>query len=138
MPTTSDRPDQSAGCKGRPREKVRLSPRRLCQLRPSRPRPAVCCSATSSTGSGRGATLAEPRKRRISSLLVESISGNTSTVKPGKAGASATKELIQTTQKDGRQVEQLLRETREVAAWLEQREQAASIAGLYGNSRVAH
>lgn len=31
-----------------------------------------------------------------------------------------------------RQSEQLLRDTREVAAWLEQREQAASIAGLYG------
>jgi hypothetical protein len=31
-----------------------------------------------------------------------------------------------------RQVEQLLGETREVAGWLEQREQAASIAGLYG------
>jgi hypothetical protein len=31
-----------------------------------------------------------------------------------------------------RQVEQLLKETREVAVWLEQREQAASVAGLYG------
>ncbi len=30
------------------------------------------------------------------------------------------------------QVEQLLIETREVAAWLEQREQAATIEGLYG------
>jgi hypothetical protein len=29
-------------------------------------------------------------------------------------------------------VEQLLSETREVAAWLERRQQAASIAGLYG------
>jgi hypothetical protein len=32
-----------------------------------------------------------------------------------------------------RQVEKLIGETREVAAWLEQREQSASIAGLYGN-----
>jgi hypothetical protein len=31
-----------------------------------------------------------------------------------------------------RQVEQLLGENREIAAWLSQREQAASIAGLYG------
>jgi hypothetical protein len=31
-----------------------------------------------------------------------------------------------------RQIEQLLGETREVTTWLEQREQAASIAGLYG------
>ncbi len=97
MPTTSDRPDQSAGCSGRPSEKVRLSPRRLCQLRPSRPRPALCCSATSSVGSGRGAMpgpppLPEglPRKRRISSVLLESISGSTSTVKPGKPGATAS------------------------------------------------
>jgi hypothetical protein len=32
-----------------------------------------------------------------------------------------------------RQVEKLLGETREVAAWLEQHEQSASVAGLYGN-----
>ncbi len=36
-------------------------------------------------------------------------------------------------QKERRQVEQLLNETREVTGWLEQREQAASIAGLYGH-----
>ncbi|MCI0459209.1 MAG: hypothetical protein L0Z62_19815, partial [Gemmataceae bacterium] len=34
--------------------------------------------------------------------------------------------------KERRRVEQLLGETREVTGWLEQREQAASIAGLYG------
>ena len=31
-----------------------------------------------------------------------------------------------------RRIEQLLTETREVTTWLEQREQAATIAGLYG------
>jgi hypothetical protein len=31
-----------------------------------------------------------------------------------------------------RQIEQLLASTQEVTVWLEQREQAASIAGLYG------
>jgi len=31
-----------------------------------------------------------------------------------------------------KQVERLFKETAEVATWLEQREQAASIAGLYG------
>jgi hypothetical protein len=31
-----------------------------------------------------------------------------------------------------REVERLLHETRDVTTWLEQREQAASIAGLYG------
>jgi hypothetical protein len=33
-----------------------------------------------------------------------------------------------------RQVEQLAHQTGEVASWLEQREQAASIAGLYEHS----
>jgi hypothetical protein len=32
-----------------------------------------------------------------------------------------------------RQVEQLVSETREVATWLEQRQQATSVAALYGN-----
>jgi hypothetical protein len=32
-----------------------------------------------------------------------------------------------------RQVEKILAETREVASWLHQREQSASIAGLYGH-----
>jgi hypothetical protein len=36
-------------------------------------------------------------------------------------------------QKERRQVEQMLGEVREVTGWLEKREQAASIAGLYGH-----
>ena len=68
--------------------RARTSARRrgsLCHARPRRPRPAVCCSATSSTGSSCPA-----RARRISSLLVESISGRTSTVKPGSSGAACS------------------------------------------------
>jgi hypothetical protein len=34
--------------------------------------------------------------------------------------------------RERREIEQMLKDAREVAAWLEQREQAASIAGLYG------
>jgi energy-coupling factor transporter ATP-binding protein EcfA2 len=36
-------------------------------------------------------------------------------------------------QAERKQVEQVLRETNEVATWLEQREQAASVSGLYGH-----
>jgi len=53
--------------------------------RPSRPRPAVCCSATSSVGSHWPL-----RARRISSVLVESMVGSTSTVKPGNSGDTAS------------------------------------------------
>ena len=88
-PTARDRPDQSAGSSSRPRENVRLSPRWLSQLRPSRPRPAVWSSATSKVGSGRGAALELPLKRRISSLLLESMRGSISAVKPGRPGATA-------------------------------------------------
>ncbi|HYT93025.1 MAG TPA: GTPase domain-containing protein [Gemmataceae bacterium] len=42
-------------------------------------------------------------------------------------------EVAEQLQKERRQVEQLLGETKEVAGWLEQREQAASIVGLYGH-----
>jgi hypothetical protein len=86
-PTASDRPDQSAGASGRPSEKVSEADSSccgaLCQGRPSRPRPAVWRSATSSTGSTRPA-----RARRISSVLVESISATASTAKPGRSGAT--------------------------------------------------
>jgi hypothetical protein len=45
---------------------------------------------------------------------------------------SAPQELAQALLFERRGVEQLLGEIREVTGWLEQREQAASIAGLYG------
>jgi hypothetical protein len=41
-------------------------------------------------------------------------------------------EVAEVLRGERRQAEQLMGETREVAAWLERREQAASIAGLYG------
>src|SRR5665647_2505372 len=90
-PTASDRPDQSRGDKGNPKEKVNedISPVHvswaLSHERPRRPRPAVCCSASSKTGSNRPA-----RARRINSELVESICGNTSTLKPGRCPTTAS------------------------------------------------
>ncbi|HXG08288.1 MAG TPA: GTPase domain-containing protein [Gemmataceae bacterium] len=42
-------------------------------------------------------------------------------------------EVAEVLRGERRQVEQLLHETKEVATWLERREQAASIAGLYGH-----
>src|SRR3990167_471033 len=84
-PTASDRPDQFTGANGIPKENVSESPAWLCQARPMRPRPAVCCSATSNTGS-----TCPARARRISSVLVESTLGNTSTVNPGSCGATAS------------------------------------------------
>jgi hypothetical protein len=47
--------------------------------------------------------------------------------------ASIPAEVAEGLHLERRQIEQLLGDTREVAAWLEQREQAASITGLYGN-----
>jgi hypothetical protein len=41
-------------------------------------------------------------------------------------------DLAEALERERRQVEQLLNETRDVAAWVAQREQAANIAGLYG------
>jgi hypothetical protein len=41
-------------------------------------------------------------------------------------------DVAEALKKERQQVEQLQGEVREVAAWLEKREQAASIAGLYG------
>jgi hypothetical protein len=41
-------------------------------------------------------------------------------------------QLAESLQEERRRVEELLAATREVAGWLEQREQAASVAGLYG------
>ena len=49
-PTASDRPDQSRGANGSASEKVSDAPALDCQLRPLRPRPRVCCSATSRQG----------------------------------------------------------------------------------------
>jgi hypothetical protein len=46
--------------------------------------------------------------------------------------ASIPAEVAETLHLERRQIEHLLGETREVATWLEQREQAASITGLYG------
>jgi hypothetical protein len=48
------------------------------------------------------------------------------------AYGSIPSDVAEELRQERRQVEQLLKETREVAAWLGQREQAASIAGLYG------
>ncbi len=48
------------------------------------------------------------------------------------AYATIPADVAEMLRQERRQVEQLLGETREVAVWLEQREQAASIAGLYG------
>ena len=64
-----------------PREKVKASPACACHWRPKRPRPAVCDSATSNTGS-----VCPARARRISSELVEFTSFKTSTVKAGIRG----------------------------------------------------
>jgi energy-coupling factor transporter ATP-binding protein EcfA2 len=47
--------------------------------------------------------------------------------------ASIPPEVAERLLLERRQIEQLLRDTREVTVWLEQREQAASIAGLYGD-----
>jgi hypothetical protein len=41
-------------------------------------------------------------------------------------------DLAETLQRERQQIEHLVTETREVAGWVEQREQAANIAGLYG------
>ena len=112
-PTASDRPDQSWGASGKPKDiisegsaptlaasRAALPPKGafaawggpalltstpLCHTRPSRPRPAVCCSATSRVGSHWPL-----RARRISSVLVESMVGSTSTVKPGSSGDTAS------------------------------------------------
>src|SRR5262249_47614278 len=46
--------------------------------------------------------------------------------------AAVPEELAEALKAERRKVEHLLSETREVTGWLEQREQAASIAGLYG------
>lgn len=42
-------------------------------------------------------------------------------------------EVVEQLKKERRQVEQILSEVKEVSGWLEQRESAASIAGLYGH-----
>jgi hypothetical protein len=42
-------------------------------------------------------------------------------------------DLAQALLKERKQIEELTDETREVASWLEQREQSVSVAGLYGN-----
>jgi hypothetical protein len=49
------------------------------------------------------------------------------------AYASIPPDMAEILRKERRRVEQIAGQTREVAAWLAQREQAASIAGLYGN-----
>jgi hypothetical protein len=48
------------------------------------------------------------------------------------AYGSIPSDVAEALREERRQVEGLLKETREIAAWLGQREQAASIAGLYG------
>jgi hypothetical protein len=46
-------------------------------------------------------------------------------------------EVAEALRQEWRQVERLQAETRELAAWLQQREQAASVAGLYGSGAAA-
>ena len=77
-PTASDSPDQSRGASGNLSEKASMPRRVRMPVTPMRPRPAVWRSATSSTVQSPGAA------RRISSVLVESISGRISTLKPGR------------------------------------------------------
>ena len=74
------------GASGRPSEKVSESPAPLCQPRPSRPRPAVCCSATSSTGS----RCARPGPGASVRCCWSRSRGRISTVKPGNSGATAS------------------------------------------------
>jgi hypothetical protein len=62
-------------------------------------------------------------QRRLEARLTEEME-NVYDPLPGRVAESLRAER--------QQVEELLGETREVAGWLEQREQAASIAGLYG------
>lgn len=63
-------------------------------------------------------------QRRLEARLREELAR-------GYAGIPAS--VADALKQERRQVEQLLTETREVATWLAEREQAASIAGLYGN-----
>ncbi|MCI0379987.1 MAG: GTPase domain-containing protein [Gemmataceae bacterium] len=51
--------------------------------------------------------------------------------------AGLPEEVAQSLRSERRVVEKFLEDVREVAGWLEQREQAASIAGLYGSSGIA-
>jgi hypothetical protein len=86
-PTANDKPDQLIGDSGKPKEKVKAGSvpvrcAKSCHSRPKRPRPAVCFSATNKIGS-----ICPALALRINSVLVESISGNTSTVKLGNMGA---------------------------------------------------
>ena len=85
-PTASDRPDQSAGASGRPREKVSESPG--CAV-PGPAEPAAAGGLRARRPAAR-ARRWPARARRISSLLLESISGRISTVKPGSSGATAS------------------------------------------------
>ncbi|MCI0741150.1 MAG: GTPase domain-containing protein [Gemmataceae bacterium] len=50
--------------------------------------------------------------------------------------AGLPEEIAQSLKSERRIVEKFLEDVREVAGWLEQREQAASIAGLYGSSGI--
>ena len=82
----NDSPDHPTGASGMASENVRFAGplcASLSQARPNRPRPAVCCSATSSVG------LCCPAcSRRSKASLVESMLATRSTVKPGISGSS--------------------------------------------------
>jgi hypothetical protein len=67
-------------------------------------------------------------RRKLEDKLKEELAGAYGPV-PGDVAASLAHER--------KRVEALEGETHEVAAWLEQREQAASIAGLYGEEKAA-
>ena len=62
-------------------------------------------------------------RRRLEQRLREDIEGVYSSI-PGA--------VAETLRQERRQIEQFLKEIRDVAVWLEEREQAATIAGLYG------
>ncbi len=111
-PAASDSPPQSAGASGSASEKVSEAPRTERQVRPWRPRPWVCSSATSrqgrvstarrpSGGAASGAPSRTPgrvagwpgqppdsRTRSSSRLLVDSQRATTSTETPGSTSHS--------------------------------------------------
>ena len=83
-PIASDSPDQSGGVNGKASEQVSEAPALDCQLRPQRPRPRVCCSATSRQGWVSPAR--RPRRVLSSSGIGPLIGGSSS---PGREGTTS-------------------------------------------------
>lgn len=72
----------------------------------------------------RWATIRDEFRRQLEARLRNDLS---------EAYAPVPEEVAQMLLQERREVERLMSETRDVAVWLEQREQAASIASLYGH-----